>query len=516
MATWMQKMLSPLYQEVASVRGRRPWRVWHVILACSVVTAVLNIGVSFYLPARVVWPDETGYHTIARNLVAGNGYSNATAELVVAGWPAEKRNAKDASAFAPGPVLFLAAVFKATGSFDIAPARVAQGMVMAFLPLLAFLLAESLFGNLAIGLFAAAAIAVYPYYVFLANCFLPQTLLSPLVLAWLLLTIRAYRYGGVAAWAAAGFVHGGLVLFVVTVQLMVVPVLVAIVWRSRGTVLRRLGYAVFFLCASGMVTGSYAAVISAKEGRFVPITSQTDNVLVKFNLPGITAKEVLTRNLSTDSQQERRQLMERFERSGNPKSAAIGWAVSHFASHPITFARNCGLRLLSMFSPRAYTESANRFTGTAMQFVGIVAYVPVLVLFAVACGVVVRERRWPAILVLSCFAFYLAPYMVTIGTTRFRLPWDGVMIVFAAAMLTRAARYLPWFRSKSTKIERQSPLGQRPQNGQSVGISTRKRSLFVDAAPGILPWANCQPTRRTTVYCGRSHFHRNGDGGLYG
>jgi|GEM_PF-2471207 hypothetical protein len=200
---------------------------------CKALVAVFLAALALRLLALIVFPthgaiedDAVDYDRIARNLLAGYGYSLSTAA------PHEPTMARD-----PLYPFVLAALY-ALGGGSVHVALVIQALLSAFTPLLAYSLCQALNGfDLSTGrdkgaLLAAWLTALYPVLVVSSSYLLVEWLATLLLTAALSLFVHAIYRDGIGRAAEAGIVFGLLALTRVTAQLL--PIGLAVLLLAGG------------------------------------------------------------------------------------------------------------------------------------------------------------------------------------------------------------------------------------------------------------------------------------------
>jgi 4-amino-4-deoxy-L-arabinose transferase-like glycosyltransferase len=168
------------------------------LVAIAVVVRLAFLYAFTDVPLR---GDEVEYHGIARNVVEGQGFA---------------LDGRLTSWRPPLYPFFLAALYFLTGTTDPMVARVAQAILSLALAIVVYGLGRKLFGG-AVGVGAAAIVALYPSFLFLSNHLLTEILFTVLV------TLTAYSLstylatGRLSAVLASGV---GLALAALTREVM--------------------------------------------------------------------------------------------------------------------------------------------------------------------------------------------------------------------------------------------------------------------------------------------------------
>lgn len=233
---------------------------------------------------------------------------------------------------------FLAAVYKIFGpSFD--PPRLAQFSLGLLSALLAALMARKWFGNLA-GLLAAAALSFYwilPYY---EAQLVEPSLVIPLLLLWVALTVRAFSTFKVFLFAASGLLLGVIVLSRPN-ALLLCPAFG--VWILASGLLSKRSFLPVAFCALVFGLGTLASVSPAiirnfkVSGEFVPVTAVGGQNLYLANNPLADGSTGIAPDMRN-------------------------WSSFHHAR----FVRDLGL---AIGKPVTYSEASNIWTDRATAFI---------------------------------------------------------------------------------------------------------------------------------------------------
>ncbi|MDY7036655.1 MAG: hypothetical protein SV375_10910, partial [Thermodesulfobacteriota bacterium] len=169
-----------------------------------------------------------------------------------------------------------------------------------------------------------------------------------------------------------------------------------------------------------------------------------DGALQRYNHPHLTATEVFSHTLSKESAKK--------ISNDRPKSnfSDIEWLKQTLKKHPFTFVRNCILRVIAFFSPVTFTITKDK--GFLANLVGILVYFPLLVLSVAGVARASMQRNWAGLQLLSLLAFFMIPHVLLISNTRYRIPWDTIIICFAVYYITDK------YRQPLDKLEKRLPF----------------------------------------------------------
>jgi 4-amino-4-deoxy-L-arabinose transferase-like glycosyltransferase len=408
-------------------------RRWFFRLAALFLLSLCcRLGYVLLAEDAFMWPDETAYYNTALNLHAGNGFRNDI-NLVPTQYLENPRlrNAKPARFSAPGTSYSVAAVFSLSG-IELLPLRIAHIVIMSFLPLAVLGLALLIHANRVAAWLAAFAVALYPFYVHLSCTLLPQnwlTLFAVLFSATLVAWIRYRRW----FWAVLCGACGGLAtLFVVP---MLFATFAACAWMLLCAIRDRSAIPAppLALLTALAIVGPYVLNISSQTGRFTLVTAQGHRGLLQHNNPYLSAGEIFTHTPSKDSADQISLWIDERQPAGYSAGRKM---IAYVFDHPLKFGRDCLVRLGAFWSPITHTISKPFELSSPVNLVGMFIYLPTFML-----GVLgflrfgsTRGHRIP-LAILVIVSGFLIPHVLMIANTRYRLPWDSLLFVFAAYWL---------------------------------------------------------------------------------
>jgi len=423
-----------------------------------VLALVVRVGWVLSLGDALSWPDEFEFTDIAHHLAAGEGYV--------------------ADSFRSNPVLpaYLAVMFRLFGE-SYAVARLGQALLGALTAVLVGRMAMLLAGP-AVGLTSAVLVALYLPHVYLAGVFyVDSVLMFVLALATYLAAWTLKRHASL--WQA--LVCGGAVGLTALTRplfLLLLPV-VALAWLygSRARWSRRI-----VLCCA-LVTGSAAVVLpwTARNarvfGRVIPVSSgfgtkfwQGNTVLANggpFDRELMVGSADWERRLARLPAAERRVVEARYAVIGRQLQESeaelhdrylasdevlLGVALDEIRADPGRALRLALRKMATLFSPFSGTYTHNAYTSRRLRLLAASTFYPMLILAAVGAWLAWPRRRQFA-LVYLLVAGVVAAYTVLNACTRFRLPIDPYLLVFAAVALVAAGRRLQAARRHAPRAE---------------------------------------------------------------
>ena len=413
-------MVSPTHPEKI-VRGlQSPW----FPIALAALAVPVRVGAVLALETYATPYHYSEHVTIARNILAGRGYSHDWYELGSAG---------DGSAWPP---LYVGAILAAYGVSPHAPwltLQVFQSLVSAATVVLGYAIGRQLFGA-PVGAVAGLWLAVYPPALAYALDIQSLTLETALVTAavW-----GALRFHQRPTWAAAALI--GLLVGLATLSrshlLFWLPALAGVeLARGRWPAVRRLGLTLGVALA---IVAPWMIRNYQVHGAFVFVSTNGGISMFLGNNPRTTGTAIaelsdlwkwypdLARELAPLSEVER-----------DRRLYAEAWAF--IRAHPAE-AAELALKKLYYFWWFKPDFTAGGVASGYPWYYGLAyigAYVPVLV--AARLGLIWSRGRWRDMTaVYLLFALQTAVSMVYIAGTRYRGILEPLLIVFGAFALVR-------------------------------------------------------------------------------
>lgn len=368
------------------------------------------------------FPDVEHYLAMARHIARGEGW-------FVAPWALAERP--------PLYPLFLAFHIKVFGS--AAAALATQAALGAAACVLVARIGERLWGRGA-GALAGLGAAAYPFLVFASTRLLAEALLVPLVAAQMWAAVEAGRAAfaregrRALGWAAAAGALGGLASLTHAGHLLFPLALAAAFavawWRARqlatpdGAWVLACGTAALF-AGHVLVVAPWTIRNAHALGGFVPVTTKMGADLYEATFPGATggtvewwkhpaAREVVERTRGMGERERDRALR------------AEAWRMMR--EDPLRILGLAAAKFWRVWTP---VPSAEGFRNAGLVALSLMTYGPVL---ALAFLGLLRLRRGSivAALLLSAPAYYTLLHLVFIGSVRYRLPVEPVLVLLAA------------------------------------------------------------------------------------
>lgn len=382
----------------------------------------VRLGFAFSLGSRVVQPDEGVYLNLARNLHEQRVFG-------LEGVPTADRP--------PGLPLLVAAVFELAGP-RVPAARAANALLGTLAVWLIFGYASAAFGRRE-GLAAAAAAALYPFFVYWSGVVMTENLTVCLVLAacW---ASESFRKSPEPRLAAPAGLLWGLAALTRT-QNLAFPFLLA-PWLLRGPGKRTRAAAVLvFLAAAAAPSALWSARNKAVLGSGALDTHSGYTLIIRTmfyeqdNIDTGVAAEALAR---TDIYREAMKLPPA-ERDRAFRRAAVGF----IRDNPLTYLRNCARNFIQLwrFYPRldkTVYERGAFLGGDRSRFAAVSLLTePALIALGAAGLWLAAGRGLPVLLPCLFIGYTTAVHSLVIAQMRYRLPMMPFVIMFAAVALVR-------------------------------------------------------------------------------
>jgi 4-amino-4-deoxy-L-arabinose transferase-like glycosyltransferase len=412
-----------------------------------VVALVVRLAWVATVAPSLVWPDEEEFVNVARHLAAGEGYVSIS--------------------YRANPVLpvYLAAVFRVFGESFLA-ARIGQAVIGALTCVLVALTATGLLGP-TVGLVSGLWLAVYLPHAYLSGVFYAECLFTFLLALTVYGAVRSLDDPHRTRWLLVTGVAFALTALTRPVFLAFLPVLAAaLVYGIQTPLAHRLRLV-------GLVVGAVVLTILPWTvrnyrvlGRPVIVSSgfgtklwqgnnegsggDADDRELTFNdeiwktrvaaLPAPERDAVLARY-----QDAQAQIDARIADTGDPYAAhdaVLGpLGVAFIQTHPLRAAELFVRKLGTLLLPFSKTIDSNVDTNARNRMIAAAAYLPVLLLmpFGVLWSAGRHRGLW---IVYGLLASIAGAYALLTACTRFRLPLDPYLIVFAAVALVELGQRL--------------------------------------------------------------------------
>ena len=405
----------------------------------------------------LVWPDEQEFAAIAGHLAAGDGYVS--------------------NSYRSNPVVpvYLAFFLKFVGPDWLIP-RIGQAAIGAATCALLARLTTRL-ANPTAGVIAGLVLAVYPAHIYMSGVFYVACIATYLSVLGIWLVVQlpdSQRRMKLAV--AAGLVLGLCALTRATFLAYLPLAPLAVLWAAKRRWTKLLPASTVMFAVSLAVVVPWALRNSVMYGQPMLISSGLWETLWKGNNElanggaddrnMVWGNYVWNERLAELAPGERAVIVERYDRITADVEEAYGRngdvylardevlrpvVIELITKDPARFASLFGAKVITLFEAFSKTEKTNASTSSGKQLVAAVSFYPVLLL-ALAGMILVagQHRRFMAIhLYLASFVFV---YAMLTACTRFRLPIDPFLIVFAAIACDRITVRVFGLQTRSARM----------------------------------------------------------------
>jgi 4-amino-4-deoxy-L-arabinose transferase-like glycosyltransferase len=384
----------------------------------EVVTAIAALGVllrlvwCLMLPNSFFWGDEGEYSAIAIHLVDHGFYSMDGVH------PTAYR--------APGQVMLMAVLYAFNGPNPPA-VRICQSILWGAAIWLAFRLALELGASRRAAVWTAAAVALYPVYIYAAGALFPMTLFTLALLAGTFALVRAYNVGGARVAAVGGAMLG---IGTLTIPYLLPAVLLTPFWLGR----QRRREALAAVIVALLVVAPWPLRNWAEIGKPVMGTQQWLNVWYGNNpdATAVTGSSLFLRDKATSDRYILAQRRDELAADQIMRNEAL----RYIRAHPFHTAWLWWCKAVNLYRPWPETLTVNAHSGWPAKLLGGLSFGPVFLLGWLGWWRGVLDRRRAGI-ILIYFAVFTAVAAVTISKVRFRMPLDVYLMIFAAALADR-------------------------------------------------------------------------------
>jgi 4-amino-4-deoxy-L-arabinose transferase-like glycosyltransferase len=371
-----------------------------ILLWLSAVGFVLRLLYLFVSGDELVFPDEHRFWNVTRSLAER--------------WVFEIEGARAHDM--PLTALVLALFTKATGT-GIIGAKILFAAISSCTIFIIGRIALHFMDRKITAWIAGLAAALYPFFVFYSTLILSETLFLFLVSLFFLLLLRSNDRAFAVAGLVAGFAH-------LTRPTLSFFLPVAFVWARKrsGIAWKHMFLAALLFFAVILPWGMRNIGVL---GEFHLGTANSGHVLWEGNNPYNTTGGVAGGDLRyLDEMPEG---LEELERDRWQRDRA----VEFIKSDPARFAGMAFKKFARFWN---IWPNAPGFDRGMYRWIAFASFAPVL-LFGLASIYVLRKKWRDAIIVWLFVCYYTALHMVTIGSLRYRLPLEPLLVALAAACI---------------------------------------------------------------------------------
>ena len=406
-----------------------------MFLLICLLALVLRAGFALTLPSQIIWADGGVYEKIALNLLSTGGFGSL----------------EDNALTVPMQGILIALVYALFGKSFLA-LRLVWALMGALTCGLAYLLGRRLV-NPVVGALAGTALAIYPYYIYLSTMFeYPQTVF---IFLMALCFLGLVTFDASPRWKTllgAGLCIGLGILSVPTIMLALPLFALWVGSRVYPRTKSVVAMAVFLLGAATPV-GLWAARNYAAYHRFVLINCAggisfwkgNNETYATYGKAGIEYVGEEAAAPKTAFMAESAKINQQTASLGPVESRIarerLAWqqGLAFVREDPQRFAWLTWKKFLRFWSPFPDAVTKNGQVTMSRTMISIISYGPLPLLGLL--GMLLGLREWRRFALAYVYIISLtAAYSIFLPTTRYRLPLDFFLAIFAAMFIDTFVR----------------------------------------------------------------------------
>jgi 4-amino-4-deoxy-L-arabinose transferase-like glycosyltransferase len=397
--------------------------------------------------------DQISYNTLALRVLHGFGFSFAETW-----WPITPAGAPTAH-WSFLYTLYLVAVYAVFGPHPLA-ARLIQAILTGLLqPFLAYLIGSSIFSK-KVGLFSAGLTAIYAYFIYYDATLMTEPFFITLVLGGLYLTIliaqlstkiKGQNYAGRSLFLSIslGLVLGAAVLLRQLILITIPILFLWIWWVRRKQRLRLILLNIFTTCAIIFVMIlPFTIYNTSRFGHFVLLNTNSGYAFFWANHPiyGTHFQSILT----TGNYQDLIPVELRSLDEAALDQALLRRGIQFILDDPLRYVRLSISRIpvYFMFWPSGDSSLISNISRVASF--GIMWPFMLYGLLRSTTGPKQSLTKWldsPIVLLVCFVSIYSLIHLLSWSLIRYRLPVDGILLIFAGlAVADLARRVFIWLK----------------------------------------------------------------------
>ena len=365
-----------------------------------------------FIPSKLVWYDEIKYNEKAENLLKNGTYGSVE--------------------FAPGEPFFIFGIYKLFGESIIA-VRIAEALLGALSCIFLFILGNYLF-SFGVGLTSAVIMSFYPFYIFSVGTLFPIVLF---LFFLLILFIFLYKMAETGQWGyslVSGILMGIETLVIPTIIFMFPVFFLWLYIMLKKTFLGKIGLLLLVFLAFGMTVFPWSYSNTKKMGKFILVTSESGHALWQGNNEYFDGFSRLGPN---DIPPELVQLLK--GKSINEQDQIYRKeAIKFITSHPKQFIILYIKKFINFWRIYPKTISNNQYTSPKNKMISIFSYGILLFLSLIGLWQTRNRFMYLSVIPLSSL-FFAMGYSLFLTSTRYRLPIDAFIILFASVIIAQLA-----------------------------------------------------------------------------
>lgn len=352
--------------------------------------------------------DARSYNSIAHSLLAGGGFIDP--ESAASGEPYASRP--------PLTPFLLAALYWLFGDNPSTAWR-AFAIIGGLTCLSVYALGRELLGD-RVGLIAAALAAFFPMFILVSGLTLTENLAVPLTTLAVLFLCRARASGRARDAALAGAIIG-LASLNRSIALVFIPLASSLFFLAPGMIVTRTRVAIIVVVSALIIIAPWTLRNAIEVGDLLLVDDLTPSAIYQGNNPyyldsklvvletgrpgGVIAPGAIIRPAG--------------EGRSEMRNALLRGALDFITANPGAAAHFAAVKALLLWSPYPHPADVGSWlAAAALALVGVIATWPH------------RGRLLPF---YATFAVFTLVHMATLGLPRYRIPFEGLILVLTAS-----------------------------------------------------------------------------------
>ena len=410
-------MWGPLVKEFSNMKINSYLKNEKLLLGILLIGFLVRIAYIGIQKDEIYWIDGVEYHSLAQQLVNGNGYvaeDNTPTAYRPIGYP-----------------LFLALVFK-LGSSGLLWIRFIQCIFSCATILLVYILAKRMLGMFE-AIISAGIVAIYPYFIFIPGAILPTCWFSFLLVLGVILLFRNKEKNNIFNLVIAGLIFG---LATLTRPSAAVLVLMVISWlfiiNIKKSKVAMINILAFSVCVSLVVlpwvyrnyTTLGKPTVATNGGRNFWLGNNPNATATSGNNIALT-NALETQLDATQTEIEREHI---YYQAGK----------QFISQNPDVFIRSSIKKVINFWRLYPIPTSGYPQIESTSRLVGTLASAFLFVLGVLGLIMVWKSTKPETFLLILFIIAFTVLHALYISKVRMRLPLDHFLVIFASYSVARS------------------------------------------------------------------------------
>jgi len=389
-----------------------------ILIAIFSLAFVMRLLFILTMSDQLVWYDEIQYDAIARRMLRGGEYGS--------------------TAFAPLQPFFLLGIYSLFGA-NLFVARLIQALLGSGTSLLIFYIGSRVF-NRNIGMIAGVISIFYPYFIYITGVLYPIALFTFLLALLIFLLLRFYNNKRKSYLILSGVVSGLCLLCIPTVIFFIAVIPLWLIISRKFTFKEIASYSLILLGITLIVVAPWSVRNSLHYHRFVLVTTEGGHAFWQGNNPYFDG----IRRLGPDEIPiELRSKMKGLSAAERDR-VFFQEALSFIKENPWQFIKLYFIKFINYWRPYPKTISQNQYTSMKTTLLGLFSY-GVLLPFSFLGIYLSRKQGGEVLLLVLALLSFALGYSFFLTSTRYRIPVDPYIIIFASVGLKAVFKKLHLF-----------------------------------------------------------------------